>query len=100
MKKMKTKENDIRVEMYRVVGNMAPLVQVCYQDKDAQEHTGVMLLDSGCMGNILCPKMADSVGMLCKIEEEGTKLYSIAHEVIETENVRFSFALGLMDSLL
>ncbi len=87
-------DKDIRVNLYRVKGDAAPFVLVDYMDKDAQEHTGVMLLDSGCMGNILSNEMAECIGPLCKIEEEGTKLYSIAHEVMEAENVNFSFALG------
>ena len=37
------KENDIRVSMYRVKGDAAPFVLVDYMDKDAQEHTGVMM---------------------------------------------------------
>lgn len=88
------KEKDIRVNLYRVKGNAAPFVLVDYMDKDAQEHTGAMLLDSGCMGNVLSNDMVDHIGPLCKIEEEGTKLYSIAHETLEADNVRFSFALG------
>ena len=88
------KEIDIRVNLYRVKGDAAPFVLVDYMDKDAQEHTGVMMLDSGCMGNILSHEMTNSIGPLCRIEEEGTKLYSIAHEVTEAENVQFSFALG------
>ena len=88
------KENNIRVNLYRVKGDAAPFIEVDYMDKYAEEHTGVMMLDSGCMGNILTPEMADFIGPLCKIEEEGTKLYSIAHEVTEAENVKFSFAFG------
>ena len=57
------KENDIRVSMYRVKGDAAPFVLVDYMDKDAQEHTGVMMLDSGCMGNILSNKMADKTSL-------------------------------------
>lgn len=88
------KENDIIVEMVRMEGDAAPFVEVGYVDKNAEEHTGLLMLDSCCMGNILCPEMADSIGMLCKIEGEGTRLYSIAHETIEADNVRFSFAMG------
>ena len=88
------KENDIRVSLYRVKGDAAPFVLVDDMDKYAKEHTGVMMLDSGCMGNILSNKMAESIGPLCRIKEEGTRLYSLAHEVTEAENVNFSFALG------
>ena len=88
------KEKNIRVDLYRVKGDAAPFVLVDYMDKDAEEHNGVMILDSGCMGNVLSHEMADNVAPLCKMEEEGTRLYSIAHEVTEAENVNFSFALG------
>ena len=88
------KEKNIKVDLYRVKGDAAPFVLVDYMDKDAEEHNGVMILDSGCMGNILSHEMADSVAPLCKMEEEGTRLYSIAHEVTEAENVNFSFAFG------
>jgi hypothetical protein len=36
-------EKDIRVEMVRMEGDVAPFVQVDYMDKEAQEHTGLML---------------------------------------------------------
>ena len=32
-------ENNIRVELVRMKGDVAPFVQVNYVDKDAQEHT-------------------------------------------------------------
>ena len=88
------KEKNIRVEMVRMEGDAAPFVEVGYVDKNAEEHTGLLMLDSCSMGNILCPEMADCIGMLSKIEGEGTRLYSIAHETIEADNVRFSFAMG------
>lgn len=88
------KENDIRVSLYRVKGDAAPFIKVDYVDKNAEEHTGLMLLDTCSMGNILCPEMVDRIAMLCKVEDEGTKLYSIAHETIEAENVRFHFSFG------
>ena len=88
------KENGIRVEMFRMKGDVAPFVKVDYMDKYAEEHTGLMLLDSGSMGNILSNEMADGIGILCKLEDEGTIVHSIANEVMETNNVRFSFAMG------
>ena len=88
------KENNIRVEMVRMEGDVAPFVQVDYVDKNAEEHTGLMLLDSACMGNILSNEMAEGIGEQCRMEGEGTTLYSIAHETVNAENVRFSFAFG------
>lgn len=87
------KENNMRVKMFRVVGDLAPFVEVDYMDKDAQEHTGLLLLDSGSNINILSNDMSDSLGMLCKLEDE-TSILSISQEVLNAKNVRFSFALG------
>lgn len=84
----------IKEKIFRVEGDLAPFIEVDYVDKNAEEHTGLLLLDSCSMGNILCPEMVDRIGMLCKVEDEGTKLYSIAHETIEAENVRFYFSFG------
>lgn len=87
------KENGIRVELFRMKGDVAPFVKVDYMDKYAEEHIGLMLLDSGSMGNILSNEMADGIGTMCKLEEE-TMIHSIANEVMETDNVRFSFVMG------
>ena len=43
---VKAKRN-INVEICRVEGDLAPFVKVDYVDKNADEHTGLMLLDSG-----------------------------------------------------
>ena len=88
------KENSIRVEMFRMRGDVAPFVKVDYMDKYAEEHTGLMLLDSGSMGNVLSNEMADGIGTLCKLEDEGVIVHSIANEVMKSNNVRFSFAMG------
>ena len=58
------KESDIRVEMFRVQGDFAPFVKVDYMDKDAQEHTGLMLLDSGSTSNVLFSEMAERLGII------------------------------------
>ena len=88
------KESNIRVEIVRMEGDVAPFVTVDYVDKYAEEHTGLMLLDSGSMGNMLSHELADGIATLCKLEDEGTIVYSIANEIMETNNVRFSFAMG------
>ena len=87
------KENYMEVKMFRVVDDVAVFVQVAYVDKDAQEHDGLFLLDSGSTVNILSNKMSDRLGKLCKLGEK-TSIFSIAQEVIAAENARFSFALG------
>ena len=87
------KEKEMRVEMFRVVGDAATFVEVGYVDKDAQEHTGLLLLDSGSNVNILSSNMSESLGLLCKLEDE-TSILSISQQVLNAKNVRFSFALG------
>lgn len=58
---MKKKERDIRVDMFKVEYDTTPFVEVDYVDKYAQEHTGLMLLDSGSAGNLLSNEMADEI---------------------------------------
>ena len=91
---MKKEERDIRVEMFKVEYDTTPFVEVDYVDKYAQEHTGLMLLDSGSAGNLLSNEMADEIGMLCKVEDEKTTLFAFSEETMDTDVVKFSFALG------
>lgn len=91
---MEKKEKDIRVKLFRVVDDAAPFVEVDYMDKYAQEHTGLMLLDSGSAGSLLSSEMADEIGMLCKEEDEKNTLFAISEGTMDTDVVRFSFALG------
>lgn len=86
-------EHKLRVRMLRVVGDVAPLVLVDYMDKNAEEHTGLMLLDSGSMGNVLSVELADSIGELCKLKEE-TEIHTLDGRVVNAKKVRFSFVLG------
>ena len=86
-------EHTIRVRMFRVEGDVAPLVLVDYMDKNAEEHTGLMLLDSGSMGNVLSVELADSIGELCWLEEE-TVIHTLDGKVVNAKNMRFSFVLG------
>ncbi len=74
------KEKEMRVKMFRVVGDVATFVEVGYVDKDALEHTGLLLLDLGSNVNILSSDMSESLGMLCKLEDE-TSILSISQEV-------------------
>lgn len=91
---MKKEKNDIRVEMLRVEGDYAPFVQVDYMDKYAQEHTGLLLLDSGSSCNLLSCEMADSIGMLCKLEDDGATITAVTLETMDVDNAKFSFVLG------
>ena len=88
------KKNDIRVEMFRVVGDMAPLLQVYYLDKDAQEHTGLFLLDSGSNDNFLCANMAFCIGKHSKVEGKTGHVYTINGDYMSVDYVKFSFAFG------
>lgn len=45
-KKM-NKEKDIKANLFRVVGDVATLVQVDYIDKNVVEHNGLFIVDSG-----------------------------------------------------
>ena len=91
---MNKEMNNIRVKMIRMEGDIAPFVEVDYVDKYAQEHSSLMLVDSGSTANVVSCDMADSIGELCKQEDEKATITSIANKVMKTENVKFSFALG------
>ncbi len=88
------REKDIRVEMVRMEGDIAPFVQVDYLDKDAQEHTGLMLVDSGSTVNLLSSEMAGHIGKLCLLEDGYTEVSSITPNKKDFDNVRFAFVLG------
>ena len=90
---MKT-EKDIRVELFRVEGDIAPFVMVDYMDKDAQEHSGLMLLDSGCNHNAFYRGIADKIGDLCKMQDEKAQIRTSTNIIITAEKVHYSFALG------
>lgn len=90
---MKSK-NDIRVEMIRLAGDVAALVKVDYMDKDAQEHTGLMILDSGSDLNYLTKEFADCVGLNCSKGSESTDVLTVTGNTIKVSYVQFNFALG------
>jgi hypothetical protein len=88
------KENDISVEMFRVVGNAAPFVMVNYVDKHAKEHAGLMMLDSGSTENFLSHEMAECIVMPCVKENKREKILTITNEYMEVSRGEFSFSLG------
>lgn len=88
------KEKDIRVEMTRVADNVAALVKVDYMDKDAQEHTGLLLLDSGSNLNFLTKEMETCMGELCKQKGESANILTVTGDKASTSVVTFSFVLG------
>ena len=87
-------ENNIRVELVRMEGNIAPFVQVNYMDKDAQEHTGLFLLDSCSNENILTTEVVNSLGSLCTIVDGVKTIASMAQEVVKASQVSFPLVLG------
>lgn len=89
---MKTK-NNIRVEMIRMSDNFVPFVKVDYIDKDAKEHTGLMLVDSGTNDSILAGEIAD-LCLLKKKDDEVNRIRTVSGEFMETNKVEFSFVLG------
>lgn len=88
------KEKNINVEILRVEGDLDPFVKVDYMDKDAQEHTGLMILDSCSNLNFLSKEMIDCVGTLCKQEGEATNILTATGEEVAARVVWFSFVLG------
>ena len=91
---MKKEKNDIRVEMYRAEDYYYPFVQVDYMDQDAQEHTGLMILDSGSSVSLLSNEMASYLGTLNKVKDETMTIIAFSQHTINTDVVRFSFAFG------
>lgn len=90
---MKTVKN-IKVELFRVEGDVTPFVEVDYVDKYAQEHHGIMILDSCSNQNFLCQQMYDSIGEMCKFKETTDNIMTVSGGSMSANNVHFSFALG------
>lgn len=90
---MKT-EREINVKMFRVEDDAAPLVMVSYMDKYAEEHSGLMLLDSCCNDNILTSGMLNHLGSLSQRKGEIVEFISIGDEIATANKFNFSFVLG------
>lgn len=88
------KENDIRVKMIRVNGDVAPFVQVYFVDKDANEQTGVMVIDSGSDQSILSFEVVNQLGPHCKKANETSNITTISNDVITLSKAKFSFVMG------
>lgn len=88
------KRKDISVELFRVEGDMAPFVEVDYLDKYADEHVGLMMIDSGSNKSFLVSSMSDAIGELCDLHEVTDNIVTITGECVTAGNVRFSFAMG------
>lgn len=88
------KESKISVKMFRIVGDYAPLVRVDYLDKDAQEHSGLLLLDSCSTVNVLSSEIVYSMGPLCNKEGESTDIITSTNTVLTLDSADFSFTFG------
>ena len=87
-------ENNVRVNMFRVDGDLAPFVQVGYLDKNAQKHTGLMILDSCSNKSILSREIAESITPVCKEENKTTDIITSANTVITLSHTEFCFVMG------
>ena len=87
-------ENNIRVELVRIEGNVAPFVQVNYVDKDAQEHTALMMLDSGSNVNLLSSGADKYIGDFCRHDDTELEITDSVGETMIADYVHFSFAFG------
>lgn len=87
-------EKDIRVTLIGEEGDPTPCIEVDYVDKYAQEHRGLMLLDSGSSDNFLSPDMGDGIGELCHLKDVTENIQTVTGEVVTANNVHFSFAVG------
>lgn len=86
--------NNISVDLFRVEDDITPFVEVDYMDKYAQEHHGIMILDSCSNYNFLCQQMYDGIGEMCRINEKTDNIKTVSGKSMSADNVHFSFALG------
>jgi hypothetical protein len=91
---MNNVSKSIKVKMFRIVGDLAPLVRVDYIDKDAQEHSGLMILDSCSTVNVLSSEMANCIGVLGKKDNEIEDVVTSTNIVVSLNRADFSFAFG------
>ena len=91
---MNNESKSIKVKMFRIVGDLAPIVRVDYVDKDAQEHSALMLLDSCSTVNVLSSEMANCIGILCKKDNGSENVITSTNIVVSLNRADFSFAFG------
>ena len=91
---MNNESKEISVKMFRIVGDLAPIIRVDYVDKDAQEHSGLMMLDSCSTVNVLSSEMANCLGILCKKDNESEDVITSTNIVVSLNRADFSFAFG------
>lgn len=91
---MNNESKKISVKMFRIVGDLAPIIRVDYIDKDAQEHSALMLLDSCSTVNVLSSEMANCIGILCKKDNGSENVITSTNIVVSLNRADFSFAFG------
>lgn len=91
---MNNESKSIKVKMFRIVGDLAPLVRVDYIDKDAQEHSGLMMFDSCSTVNVLSSEMANCIGILSKMNNKSEEVITSTNIVVSLNRADFSFAFG------
>ena len=91
---MNNESKKISAKMFRIVGDLAPLIIVDYVDKDAQEHSALMMLDSCSTVNVLSSEIANSVGILSKRDNENEDIITSINTVVSLNSADFSFAFG------
>ena len=87
-------EKSVNVEMYRVVGDLNPFIKVDFVDKDAQEHTALMMLDSGSNVNLLSSGADKYIGDFCRHDDTELEITDSVGETMIADYVHFSFAFG------
>ena len=92
---VKAKRN-INVEICRVEGDLAPFVKVDYVDKYAEEHTGLMVMDTGSNVNVLSSEVDKYIGDLCRYQDSNLDITDGLGGVEIPDYVHFSFAFGGM----
>lgn len=86
--------NNFKVQMLRVKGDLAPFVKVEYVDQDAKEHSVLMVADSCSCHNILIGTRAERHGVVLQKEEGTMKIGGAGNEMVTTSLAKFHFVLG------
>ena len=86
-------EKDIKVKMVRVVGDLAPFVKIYCVDNDAQEYSGLLVVDSCSIHNILFGKRANILGLVYNPNDETISIGTIANKNVAKSvgKVAFTF---------
>lgn len=81
-------------EMYRVENDLTVLVKVDFLDIEAQEHSALMLVDSGSNSSVLLSNVMANVGNLQKTDEEQSEILTTSGDRISANHVQFPFYMG------